>query len=175
MNRGPRRPRRSAEGGFTLVEMLVAIVLVSIGVVGITYAIASTQRSAAINQQQAQLESAMRQVTDYIRDSNATTGIPYNLVRCASASTYNILLAPSGAGALGNRPTRPAGLDWTVLNVYESTSGNRDGVATTPITTTGCPPGDGDWGVQEIVVKVCTPSCGSATETLKRTVWKADA
>src|SRR3989442_1660607 len=71
------RPRRRSEDGLTLIEMIVTIAIITIAVVGITGAVASTERLAAVNQSQANLEVAMRQVADFVRDSSPQ-GLAYN-------------------------------------------------------------------------------------------------
>lgn len=150
----PRRRRHRNQGGFTLVESLVAIAIIGVAVVGIGAAVAATQQVAAVNQDQAQLDLAMRQLSDYVRDSstsNSARNLPYQT--CATSYTIGI--------------AKPTGVtSWGVSAVYASTSGGRNGVSTPPLAT--CSAGRSDWGVQEIKVFVTDGS-----RTLTRLVWKS--
>src|SRR6202051_4968494 len=71
-NRAASSPhlRRTGERGLTMIEMIATIALVSVGVVGIAGGIAATERIATVNQDQSQLEVAMRQLSDWVRDSS---------------------------------------------------------------------------------------------------------
>jgi prepilin-type N-terminal cleavage/methylation domain-containing protein len=152
------RLRRRRERGLTLIEVLVTITVLTIGIVGVIGGVAAAQRISGINQAQAQLEPAMRQLSDYVRDSSAQ-GLPYKL--CANTTSNAYSLAALGAP--------PAGLAWSItkVNVSVTGGGTRNGVATAPLQT--CTSG-GDWGVQEITLKV-----NSSVRSLTRVIWKADA
>lgn len=158
------------------METLVTIALLTVGVLGIAGCVAAIERIAGVNQSQSQLEVAMRQFADWVRDSSNTTcggtagacrSLPYAL--CASPATYTGQLANAkSAGAL----TPPSGATLTVKAVYQSTSGTHDGASSTPqMTCSGSCPGStcvGDWGVQEIVLSV-----SSGVESVTRTIWKS--
>jgi prepilin-type N-terminal cleavage/methylation domain-containing protein len=152
------RGRHRREHGLTLIEVLITLTILTIGMVGVMGGVAASQRIAGINQAQAQLEPAMRQLSDYVRDSS-TQGLPYKL--CANTTTNAYSLAGLGAP--------PAGLQWSITKVAVSVTngGTRNGVATAPWQT--CTSG-GDWGVQEITLQVKTSS-----RSLTRVIWKADA
>ena len=158
-----RRQAHRAEGGLTLIESLVTIAVMSVGVVGIGFALAETEQVALITQDQSQLEVAMRQLSDFVRDSTPSTGLTYQL--CATAAAYNSHL-----------PSPPSGVTaWSTSAVYLSTSGTRNLVATAPIkycvtqgTCTDTKPCD--WGVQEIVLSV-----SHGTRSLSRTIWKSQS
>jgi prepilin-type N-terminal cleavage/methylation domain-containing protein len=152
------RCRHRRERGLTLLEVIITIAILTIGVVGVMGGVAAAQRISGINQNQAQLEPAMRQLSDYVRDSSAQ-GLAYKL--CANTTTKAYSLAGLGAP--------PASLQWAITNVAVSVTGGgtRQGVATSPLQT--CASG-GDWGVQEITLKVW-----NASRSLSRIVWKADA
>lgn len=143
------------------MECLVTIAVMAVGVVGIGAALAETEHIAAINQDQSQLEVAMRQLSDFVRDSTSSTGLTYQL--CAAPSAYTSRL-----------PSRPPGVtSWFVSAVYLSTSGTRNNVSTPPIqycTTPGACSGSKlcDWGVQEIRLTV-----SDGSRSLTRTVWKS--
>lgn len=164
---------RRGQRGLTLIEVLVTIGLMTVAMLGIGAAIASTERTAAINQSQAQLQLWMRQEADFVRDSTSQ-GLPYT--PCASRTTYSSQL--SGAGRLASAPVLPAGLVITVAHVYESNSGTRSGVSgispALPGAGQNCSGNadnvgaSADWGVQEVVLQVTD----SASHVVKRTVWK---
>jgi prepilin-type N-terminal cleavage/methylation domain-containing protein len=150
---------RTAPGqsGLTLIEMLVTIALIAVGVVGITGAIAAAERNATINQDVANIQAAMRQLSDFVRsDLPAPLGLPYD--RCATPNMYNRSL-----------PNEPPGItSWQVTVIKESTSGTRNGSSTPALKT--CGGGVSDWGVQEITLQV-----SSAARSLTRIVWKGCA
>jgi Tfp pilus assembly protein PilV len=167
----PIRRRHSGQLGLTLIEIIITIALLTLGVVGIAGGIASAEHIANINQQQAQLEVQMRQLSDWVRDSTST-GLTY--AWCASTPTYQASInAAITAGTLP--PAAVAKL--TVTHVYFSTSASRLG-GTAPLaghTCSGsCPGGScvGDWGVQEITLTVSQPTGTSSPRSLTRTVWK---
>lgn len=175
-----RRRVHRHQSGLTLIETIVTIALLAVGIVGITAGVAAAERTAAINQDQAQLQVAMRQLADFVRDSNPTNGLAYN--PCAQVSTA-VSATSGGTTSGGPNPTyttqlaaklsRPSGVgQWGFTSIYESTSGQHDGTSTTPLWSGGCPAGTGDWGVQEIQVTVFD---ALGTRSLTRTVWKSYA
>jgi type II secretory pathway pseudopilin PulG len=135
--------------------MLVTIFVMTVAVVGITGALAQTEKIAGISQDQSQLEVAMRQLADYARDSSSK-GLQY--VYCATTASYGAAKLP---------PTMPTGVtSWGVSAVTLASSVTRNGIATTPVQSCGA--AGGDWGVQEVTVFV-----QDGTRTLSRTVWKS--
>lgn len=140
----------------TLLEVMITIAILTIGVVGVMGGVAAAQRISGINQSQAQLEPAMRQLSDFVRDSS-TQGLGYKL--CANLTNNKYSLAGLGAA--------PAGLQWSITDVAVSATngGTRAGVPTSPIQTCGS---GGDWGVQEITLQV-----KNASHSLTRIIWKA--
>jgi prepilin-type N-terminal cleavage/methylation domain-containing protein len=162
------RRNHYGEHGLTLIEVLLTIVIMAIGVVGVMGGVAASQRISGINQDQAQLEAAMRQLSDYVRDSSSQ-GLAYKLCADTTTTPYSL----SGAGSA------PAGIQWSITSVVESpysaanpalNGGTRNGTATTPPTGGVCSATTGDWGVQEITLKV-----KDAARSLSRVIWKADA
>jgi type II secretory pathway pseudopilin PulG len=156
-----KRRTRAAERGLTLIEMIVTVAVMTLAVVGIAGAMAATERIASVTQDQAQLELAMRQLSDFVRDSTPSTGLHYTL--CAHSSDY-----------IGQLPPKPAGVtNWTVSAVYESTSDSRNTTPVKPLRTCSgtCPASCvGDWGVQEITLRV-----SDGASSLTRVVWKSNS
>lgn len=153
------RGRHRRERGLTLIEVLITITILTIGVVGVMGGVAAAQRISGINQSQAQLEPAMRQLSDYVRDSSSQGLHPYIL--CANTTNRAYSLAGLGRA--------PAGLQWSITKVAVSVTGGgtRNGIATSPLQV--CASG-GDWGVQEITLQV---KIKNTTRSLTRVVWKA--
>lgn len=172
----PRRSRRR-QSGLTLIEMAVTIALLAIGVVGVGSGIAATQRIAAINQDQSQLEVAMRYVADYVRDSSSQ-GLPYTV--CATTYTLAAGVVPSGLGAsVSVKESQPNSAVRNPGNIVipplkpippDTIGGNCTGAAwQTTCTGTRC-----DYGVQEIKVQLCDVSCSNpSNRSLTRIVWKS--
>jgi prepilin-type N-terminal cleavage/methylation domain-containing protein len=157
--RGDPRRRRGHRGqdGLTLVEMLVTIVLITIGVLGIADAIGGAERSSGIVQDQAKLEVAMRELSDYVR---SPISLPYKF--CATPASYTLPAKPPGVAS------------WSIAagGLHESTAASRNGSSLpNPTGQAACGSGVYDWGVQEITLQVTS----TAGHTLTRTVWKADA
>ena len=157
-----------------MVEMLVTLVLLSVGVAGVTAGIAATERIATVNQDQSQLEVAMRQLADWARDSSPA-GLAYSACDTqAQPATYQALVNAAVSGGV----LTPGTDSLRVTRVYESTSagGTRNGNATTPLRTclsSNCTPAGShcaDWGVQEITVTV-----SESARSLTRTVWKSSS
>lgn len=162
------RSARRGQSGLTLIEMIVTLALLSVGIVGITGGIAATERIATVNQDQAQLEVAMRQLSDYVRDSSST-GLAYQW--CAQVTAPVTAASPGTSAYTSALPGRPAGVtQWGFSAIYESTAGKVNGTATSPVSATGCPAGTEDWGVQEIKITVF-----DGARSLTRTVWKSYA
>ncbi|MBV8528666.1 MAG: prepilin-type N-terminal cleavage/methylation domain-containing protein [Candidatus Dormibacteraeota bacterium] len=185
-----RRRRYTAQRGMTLIEVIVAVALLATGVVGLASGFATAEHIATVNQDQAQLEVVMRQLSDWTRSSSSTTcagaatqcpNLPY--VLCATSSSYqpDIALAVS-SGAV----TPGAGITPSIQLVTLSTGGTRTGAgSSTPVwvdpqqtcslpTSTSCTATThascvGDWGAQEIRVQVANSS-----RSLTRTVWKSN-
>ncbi len=165
----PSRPTRRRQNGTTLIEMIVTMALLAVGFVGIGAGIAATEKFAAINQDQSQLEVAMRQLADYVRDSSST-GLAYQL--CAQVTTPVSAASAGMSTYTSTLPAiRPQGVtQWGFSAIYESTAGKVNGLLTSAMASFGCPAGTGDWGVQEIKLAVF-----DGTRSLTRIVWKSYA
>jgi prepilin-type N-terminal cleavage/methylation domain-containing protein len=171
--------RRTGERGLTMIEMIATIALVSVGVVGIAGGIAATERIATVNQDQSQLEVAMRQLSDWVRDSSCNApcltkqALPYSYCEQASVMGTDVYNVELRAAVTANVLTPPSNTTFVITKVQESPTGSanglRNGVGTPPLPqSTTCPPGVGDWGVQEITLKV-----SDAARSITRVVWKS--
>lgn len=180
-----RRHRR--ERGLTLIETLVTIGLLALGIIGVAAGLTEAERVASINQDQSQLEVYMRQLADFVRDSNPATGLDYDpcsYVTSApsasangatspganSAKTYAVQLASAVPGKLGAPPGH-----WGFKQILESPSSGASGTSVAPAySTSGCQAatGSADWGVQKIQLIVFN---SSGTRSLTRWVWKSFA
>ena len=147
--RRPARQIRDQERGLTLIEMLVAIAVISIGVVGIAYGFSAVVRGAGSAQQQAELDGAARYIADYLQsDSN----VPYSI--CATSYA-----APSPV-PLAYRTAYP-GVAWPSTSpVRESTASPNPGYSSLGAQCS-------DYGVQEITITVT-----NGARSLTRAVWK---
>lgn len=74
-----RRARRS-ERGLTLIEMLVALGVISIAVVGIAYGFSAVVRSSGEAQTQATLDGAARYLADYLQPGAPVGYQPLSLI-----------------------------------------------------------------------------------------------
>ena len=149
-----RRGRRS-QRGLTLIEMLVAVAVITVGVSGIIGGIAIVEKVAGIAQNQANLEVVMRQLSDLVRSDN---GLPYKPCAQPTGSTKYTL------------PSAPSGVTWSITAIMESTSATRNGSSLPlPTGSSSCGSSTYDWGVQEITLQV-----SSTSRSLTRTVWKGD-
>jgi hypothetical protein len=153
----------------------VTIAIITVGVIGIAGAVGATERLAGINQDQSQLEVAMRHLADFVRDSS-TKGLAYQPCEQSTAndnSYYNTHL-PAVQVPVAS---------WTITNVNESPypgGGTRNGVGGTsdpPLPPTPqfpnggfCSATRGDWGVQEITLKV-----SDAQRSVTRNIWKSNS
>jgi prepilin-type N-terminal cleavage/methylation domain-containing protein len=144
--------RRSAQAGLTLIETVVALAVISIGVVGIAYGFSAVVRSAGDAQDQAVLDGAVQTAADYVQ---AGLGYcPCDDSNC-SAGQYSLNGLTLGNGVVAS-PIRQR-------DVQESTTGNPGYVVAS------CSNGQFDYGVQEITITV---SKGPAS--VSRVVWKGD-
>ena len=142
----PLRRGRRGEGGLTLIEMLVALSVISIAVVGIAYGFSAVVRSSGNAQTQATLDVAARDAADYVQSS-----LQYN--PCDSPA-YSL-----------SRLSTPPGVSWAITSVSESSAASLAGFTTPQPCTTGY-----DYGVQEITITVTKGS-----SSLTQVVWKAAA
>jgi prepilin-type N-terminal cleavage/methylation domain-containing protein len=160
------RDGRKGQRGLTLIEMLVAIAIMTVGVIGIAASFANIQRDAQVGQNQASLEATMGHVTDYLRSK----AVAYTY--CAQqGSTYSVGMTVEGVNLGLNAPpsvtlTKVTNVDsnGTVLPpLFDCASGSP--VAPPPGTTV-CPSSYCDWGVQRLTVTITSTTGRSLTRVV---------
>lgn len=161
----------------TLLEMVVAIALLSVGVVGVVASFATLQRTAMVKQDQAQLEVAIRQLSDFVRMSDTnrlpTDGLRYKQCAAPDGSSYaagltaDVNAVPPIITPPSDSNGRPL-VTWDITAVYVTERGTYHGPSAALMQ---CSAGE-DWGVQEVRV---TASSTSRHASLTRLVWKGAA
>jgi type II secretory pathway pseudopilin PulG len=172
-SRPPAAARRRGEVGLTLIEVVVAIAVIAIGVIGIAYGFTAATTSAATSQEQAALGAAAQQIESYIQSNPDVSGSGLRYTVCASS--YSLTSPPSGST---RPPTPPAGITWAVSGVNKTGSlsgmsfpgGQPDPWGNTIPASCG-PSGSTDYGVQEIHITITTTR---GNQTITATVWKGD-
>ena len=171
----PPRPGRRSQTGLTLIETVVAMAVLTIGVVGIAYGFTAATRSASVSQEEAAQAIAARQLAGYVQSNPDVSGDGLQYEVCATAYSLN---PPPGRSS--KPPSPPAGISWAITNVTESTHETGIAYPGTPVDPWGqplpatCrPPGTSieDYGVQEIQITVYG---GRGVAPLTRNVWKGD-
>ena len=103
MTRAPRRPRLRDEQGVTLVEILVAVAVLAVGLVGVTVVVPV---SSAGVQEGAQLSTATFLAEQMIERARAATWRVEPAVDCLGVSTGDAPPLPAEATCHGLRTTR---------------------------------------------------------------------
>jgi prepilin-type N-terminal cleavage/methylation domain-containing protein len=149
MRRLERAPAPSEEG-FTLVEVIVTVALISIAFVGILGAVGALVLSSVQNRNAASSEAVVRSAAAY---TQSITSTPYLACNQAPLATYNISGVPL-----------PAGFTASITDVQ---FWNGDSSPATFSLGPGCPPG-GDQGLERVTVRVASPNNfgGGYTKTL---------
>ena len=134
--------------GFTLIEVIISIALISIAFVGILSAVSGLVLSGAENKNAAAVQAAVRNAATFIQSFDGAAYIPCGQVAPTPAQAYQTDLA--GASL-------PAGLTATIqpTDVQFWDGGALPQAGFTP----GCP-GAGDQGLES--VRVTVSSAGSA-------------
>jgi hypothetical protein len=175
-----------------MIETIATIFLLTVGIVGLAAGMAATERIATINEQQSKLEVAIRQLSDWVRDSSCDatcfsvqhSSLPYIFCEHEQALTsgFDPYKADLTAAITSNVLTPSFGTTFTITQVLESPT-TVNGVANDGgmLTQHPCGTGVGDWGVQEIYVTVClsgsqgATTCSGASHSVSRVVWKSAA
>jgi type II secretory pathway pseudopilin PulG len=146
-------PHVHSEDGFSLAELLVTIVLVSVTFVAILAGLMTTIRVSAVHRTQSTTDAVVRSAAEWVKDVSHN---PYRTT-CNGTSMYSL----SGLAM-------PTGYSASITNVEYW-----DGAAPSPTGTytlsshiqPNCPAG-GDKGLQRITI-VATSSNGQASETVQ--------
>jgi type II secretory pathway pseudopilin PulG len=142
------RPRRRGQAGFSLIEAVVTIGIVSASIVTLVGALANSEKLAGVETRQAQVAVVLRTLADDAR-SSAVTYHP-----CDVNSSYKADL----------QGMAPAGVTVTVTV-------QRPGSTGLTSTTTNCSPNNfSDFGLQQLTVTV---AANSTSGTI--VVWKSQA
>ena len=145
--------RRARQCGFTIIEMLVTIALVTLVIVGMVTDFATAERTTGLGVVQAQAQVTMRHATDALRSRQ----VAYSCVSAGAQSQYATYVANNVPGA-------------TVTGVGAVTGSTGPALwdCTTGGAVTTCPGGHTcETGVQRITVVVTY-----ASGALSRTVFK---
>lgn len=170
-----RRRRRRSELGVTLIELLVAITIMGIGVVGIAVAFANIERDAGISTDQANLEVAMRHAVSYLQTqgysacapTSSSYSVPTTIDGVALNASVSVALTKvssaqwQAGAAVGSGTSEPP--------LYDCSSGSAQSLGT-GVTT--CPSTYCDWGVQRLTIKLTSSKTG---RVLTRVVFKSIA
>ncbi len=152
-----RRPSIHSDGGFSLVEILVTIVIVGITFTAILGGIITSITASAYQRNEATTDALARSAGEWVKDSKKN---PYNAI-CPSANPYSL----SGL-------TVPSGFSVQITEVAYWTGNQLPAVSApyVPEFNTSCP--STDHGMQRINIEAKSAD-GQATETvqvIKRTV-----
>ena len=144
-------PHVHREDGFSLAELLITIVLISVTFVAILTGLMMTIRVSAAHRTQATTDAVARSAAEWVKDSSHN---PYRTT-CNGITMYTTagLAIPTGYSAAITRVEYWDGAAPAATGTYNVAFQN------------GCPAG-GDKGLQRITI-VATASNGQATETVQ--------
>jgi prepilin-type N-terminal cleavage/methylation domain-containing protein len=113
------KTRRSAQAGFTLVEILISLVVLTIGLLGVAILFAT----AVANNQRNKVDSGATLVSETVLDqisaNNANSAGTIGIVDCTGVTRNFSLVSgaqPNGQGATllpTTDPATPSGINWT--------------------------------------------------------------
>jgi prepilin-type N-terminal cleavage/methylation domain-containing protein len=140
----------NSEDGFSLAELLVTIVLVSVTFVAILTGLMTTIRVSASHRTQATTDAVVRSAAEWVKDMSHN---PYRTT-CNGPAMYSL-----------NGLAMPTGYSATIRRV-EYWDGATPGATGTYTPAFGPCPAGGDKGLQRITI-TATSSDGQATETVQ--------
>ena len=145
-------PHVHREDGFSLAELLITIVLVSVTFVAILTGLMMTIRVSAAHRTQATTDAVARSAAEWVKDSSHN---PYRTT-CNGITMYTTagLAIPTGYSAAITR-----------VEYWDGAAPAATGTYNVAFLQNGCPAG-GDKGLQRITI-VATASNGQATETVQ--------
>jgi prepilin-type N-terminal cleavage/methylation domain-containing protein len=146
-------PHVHSEDGFSLAELLVTIVLVSVTFVAILTGLMTTIRVSTAHRTQATTDAVVRSAAEWVKDASQN---PYRST-CNGPSMYTLngLAMPTGYSVSITRVEYWDGVAPDATGTYNLSSHIQ----------AACPAG-GDKGLQRITI-VATASNGQATETVQ--------
>src|SRR3954454_11476994 len=146
-----RPPHLRGEAGFSIAELLVTIVLVSVTFVAILTGLMTTIRVSASHRTQATTDAVVRSAAEWVKDIQQN---PYRTT-CNGPAMYSLngLAMPTGYSATITRVEYWDGAAPAATGTYS------------PAFQTMCP-GSVDKGLQRITI-VATSSDGQATESVQ--------
>src|SRR5262249_28454100 len=146
-------PDASREDGFSLAELLITILLVSVTFVAILTGLITTIRVSTAHRTQATTDALVRSAAEWVKDSSQN---PYRTT-CAGPSMYTLtgLPMPTGYSATISRVDYWDGAAPAATGTYDLSSHIQ----------TNCVPA-GDKGLQRITIVATAPN-GQATETVQ--------
>ncbi len=146
-------PHVHSEDGFSLAELLVSIVLVSVTFVAILSGLMTTIRVSAVHRTQATTDAVVRSAAEWVKDVSHN---PYR-TSCNGPQMYSLngLAMPTGYSATVTRVEYWDGVAPTATGTYTLSSH----------IVSACPAGV-DKGLQRITI-VATSSDGQASETVQ--------
>jgi len=169
MRRGGRAQRERGERGQSLVELLVAIVLVGMVFLAITLAILTVVRSSGSNRRIQSIDTALVSYGEVIRDR---TLVPYTACAAAGtsgsttvASAYQTsaalpaAMSTSNAAVASDTWRKPVGMVVEVVGIDAWSLSNSQFV-------TGCAVPDG--GAQRVTYKITYEGSSRTGQTIKR-------
>jgi prepilin-type N-terminal cleavage/methylation domain-containing protein len=106
--------------GDTLIEILVALAILSIGIVALVGAIGANASATSVNRQQAQVDSVLLSAAEYVKS------VPLNSALCSAPVPFD-----------ANRVPRPAGYTVTFGTLTAYPGQVCPDLATVAITVTG--------------------------------------
>jgi prepilin-type N-terminal cleavage/methylation domain-containing protein len=141
------------EDGFSLAELLVTIVLVSVTFVAILTGLMTTIRVSAVHRTQSTTDAVVRSAAEWVKDISHN---PYRTT-CNGPQMYTL-----------NGLAMPTGYSATITRVeyWDGTAPAATGTYSLPSHIQASCPVGGDKGLQRITI-VATSSDGQATETVQ--------
>jgi len=148
-----RPPHLRGEAGFSIAELLVTIVLVSVTFVAILTGLMTTIRVSASHRTQATTDAVVRSAAEWVKDVQSN---PYRTA-CNGPAMYSL-----------NGLAMPAGYSATITRVeyWDGSAPAATGTYNLSSRITGSCPAGGDKGLQRITIVATSPD-GQATETVQ--------
>lgn len=148
-----RARRARGETGETLVEVLVAVVILGLAGVALMAGLGLAAKASDLHRKETTSGAYVRSYAEAIESYVATPG-SNNYMPCAAANAYNV-------SAVTSTLNIPAG--------YTATQDAAKSVGTNGVAASGC---SSDTGLQQLTLHVASPDTSVASETLVIVVRK---